>query len=237
LLRLSGPPGDGLVLLRGDHQMVGESDLAHLIQEQVRHFESRGQDFEWKTFAHDQSLEASLLSQGFVPGAPETVLVARAKAVPLCPLPEGVRVREAHSHADFESLAQQQRAAFGGDHRAQAERSRVAVETDPERVVVLLAEARGQVVGSARVEFVLGTEFATLWAGSTAPEARHRGIYSSLVALRAQMARHRGYHLLEVEALATSRPILERLGFIAVTRTTPFSYQAAAGRGRPVQST
>ncbi len=57
-----------------------------------------------------------------------------------------------------------------------------------------------------------------------------RGIYRALVAERAQRARQRGFRYLQVDASDESRPILERLGFIAVTTTTPFTWTPASRR-------
>ncbi len=224
LLRVTRSDSVGLVLLRGD-QAVAAADLEPMILEQLEHFRALGQNFEWKTFSHDQPLAALLLRHGLRPGDPETIMVARADAVPPCQLPDGVTVRPASSNADFERLGHHQRAAFGSDHEGATERARIAVQASPERVVVLLAETGGELVGSARVEFLLGTQFGTLWAGSTAPSWRHRGVYRALVAIRAEMARARGFALLEVEALPTSRPILERLGFRAVTDSIPFTFE------------
>jgi hypothetical protein len=47
------------------------------------------------------------------------------------------------------------------------------------------------------------------------------------VAKRAELARERGYGLLYSDALPTSRPILERLGFVSITTTTPFVFPDA----------
>jgi GNAT superfamily N-acetyltransferase len=78
------------------------------------------------------------------------------------------------------------------------------------------------------VRFVQGTDFATLWGGSTLPDWRGRGIYRAIVAYRANLAAQRGFRYLQVDASADSRPILERLGFITVTTTTPFVWTPAA---------
>jgi GNAT superfamily N-acetyltransferase len=67
-----------------------------------------------------------------------------------------------------------------------------------------------------------GTEFATLWGGGTLPAWRSRGIYRAIVAHRADLALRRGFRYLQVNASDGSRPILERLGFVGVTTTTPF---------------
>ena len=67
-----------------------------------------------------------------------------------------------------------------------------------------------------------GTEFAGLWGGSTLSQWRGRGIYRALVAARAQLAVARGVRYLQVDASSDSAPILRRLGFRAVTTTTPY---------------
>jgi hypothetical protein len=54
--------------------------------------------------------------------------------------------------------------------------------------------------------------------------AEGRGIYRALVASRARLAEARGFSLMQVDASDDSRPILERLGLIAVTTTTPYVY-------------
>ena len=54
------------------------------------------------------------------------------------------------------------------------------------------------------------------------PAWRGRGIYRALVARRAQLAAERGRRYIEVDASDDSRPILERLGFVPVTTTTPY---------------
>ena len=77
-------------------------------------------------------------------------------------------------------------------------------------------------VCAAWVRFASGTGFATLWGGSTLPAWRGRGIYRALVAQRANLAAARGFRYLQVDASDASRPILERLGFVPVTTTTPF---------------
>jgi GNAT superfamily N-acetyltransferase len=80
-----------------------------------------------------------------------------------------------------------------------------------------VAYADGRPVASARAEFPPGRSFAGLWGGGTISEYRGRGIYRALVQARAEEARRRGYRYLRVDARDTSRPILERLGFIALT--------------------
>jgi GNAT superfamily N-acetyltransferase len=96
------------------------------------------------------------------------------------------------------------------------------VAAEPGNVVVLVAEAAGRVVSAAWLVFKDGTDFAGLWGGSTLVEWRGQGIYKALVARRAQIAQNRGVKYLQVDASEDSEPILRRLGFIAITTTTPY---------------
>ena len=92
----------------------------------------------------------------------------------------------------------------------------------------MLAEAGDLVVCAGWVRFPRATEFATLWGGGTLPGWRGRGIYRALVAHRARLAAQRGRRYLQVDASDESRPILERLGFVPVTTTTPFIWSPAS---------
>jgi len=78
------------------------------------------------------------------------------------------------------------------------------------------------------VEFYLGSEFASLWGGGTLAAWRGRGVFRSVVAYRARLAAERGYRYLQVDASEDSRPILERLGFVVLATTTPFTHRGGA---------
>ena len=85
-------------------------------------------------------------------------------------------------------------------------------------------------ISAGRVDFPDGSDFASLWGGGTLPAWRGRGVFRSLVAYRARLARERGYRYLQVDASPDSRPILQRLGFTELATTTPF---AGPGGGNP----
>jgi GNAT superfamily N-acetyltransferase len=158
---------------------------------------------EWKFYAHDGAeLEQRLRDAGLEPEDEETVLVAEAGAIP----PTELDVREATE--EFLDLAQE---VFGGTRRPL-----------PERSVAVVALVDDRPVSGGRVDFEPGIEFAGLYGGITLPEFRGRGLYRATVAKRAELARERGYRWLYVDALPTSRPILERLGFVRLTTTTPY---------------
>jgi len=96
------------------------------------------------------------------------------------------------------------------------------VQAAPDEIVVLVAEVDGQVISAAWLVFKPGTDIAGLWGGSTLRAWRRRGIYRALVARRTQLACARGVRYLQVDASDDSRPILLKLGFQAVTTSTPY---------------
>ena len=116
---------------------------------------------------------------------------------------------------------------FGVDgsrlHRALLAQLREA----PERSSMVLALAGDEPVCAARMELPAGSEFASLWGGGTLPGWRGRGIYRALIAYRAGLAASRGYRYLNVDASADSEPILGRLGFRCLARTTPYQWTPA----------
>jgi GNAT superfamily N-acetyltransferase len=191
------------------------ADLDALIARQ-----RRDRVVEWKLHGHDlpADLGDRLRSAGFVPHDQETVVVAPVASVAagLPVTPQGVRLREVTSRADLDRVA--------GERAGLAAGLAKELAADPAGLTVVVAEAGPDLVASAWVRFLHGTGFATLWGGWTAPEWRRRGIYRALVAYRARLAQARGHTLLQVDAADTSRPILERLGFVALTTTTPYVY-------------
>jgi hypothetical protein len=77
-------------------------------------------------------------------------------------------------------------------------------------------------VSAAWLVYNPGTELAGLWGGSTLPGWRGRGVYRLLISRRAQLAAQGDMKYLQVDASADSRPILERLGCVSITTTTPY---------------
>lgn len=206
--------------------------LDQLIAEQRDYFAGRGEVVEWKTRSHDlpADLEARLLAAGFIPEDRETVLVGETATMANDPVvPEGVLLTPARRRADLERIANMKSEVWGTDFSWVATDLRHRLAADPENLVVYMAEAAGVVVSAAWLEINPGTDFAGLWGGSTLPAWRGRGIYKALVAARAQVAAARGVKYLQVDASVDSEPILRRLGFRAITTTTPFVWTPAGG--------
>ena len=212
---ISAPPDTGL---RG-------AELDRLIARQRDYFTGRGEAVEWKTFAHDQppDLVARLRAAGFVAEDLETVLVGRTEQMATPPvLPGGVVLRQVTADADMRRIADMESAVWGEDRNHNGDHLIREVAAAPEDFLVLVAEAGTQVVAAGWISFRPGSDFAGLWGGATRREWRRKGIYHALVAARAQLAAARGVPYLQVDASSDSAPILRRLGFQAITTTTPY---------------
>ncbi|MFC3575651.1 GNAT family N-acetyltransferase [Streptomyces yaanensis] len=205
---------------------VRGAELDRLIARQRDHFAARGEAVEWKTRGHDTPADLTdrLRAAGFVPEDRETVLIGRAEEMAGRPpvLPGDVTLRRVTAEADMRRIAAMESAVWGQDWSWLAEDLTGRVAAAPDQIAVYVAEAGGEVVSAAWLVFREGTEFASLWGGSTLAEWRGRGIYRALVATRAALAAERGVHYLHVDASDDSAPILRRLGFRAVTTTTPY---------------
>jgi ribosomal protein S18 acetylase RimI-like enzyme len=251
--RGAGPEGPGVRVERGGgvvrqvggavHEWNGvvwsdldEATADAAIAEQLRWLaspEGAGREFEWKLYSHDRpaDLGERLLAAGFVPDPPETLMVAEVDALLADtaltgPPPEGVRVEAVTGADGVHLLADTHEQAFGTSAGRLREQLLDSAATPDSPLTMVVAFAGDLPVCAARMEFHPGTDFASLWGGGTVEAWRGRGIYRSLIAHRARIAAAHGYRYLQVDASDQSRPILERLGFAALSVTTPYLKQA-----------
>jgi hypothetical protein len=217
---------------------VDGPELDALIARQRDYFASRGEAVEWKTHGHD--LPASLLGRlraaGFAPEDQETVVIGVAADMAGDPMvPDGTTLREITADADLRAIAAMESAVWGEDLSWMGDDliARRAHAPGDITVFSVTDEATGQVVSAAWIVFLPGADFAYLAGGSTLEAWRKRGIYHALVAVRARHAHARGTRYVMVDASDDSAPILRRLGFTAVTTTTPYVWTPPAAATRP----
>jgi GNAT superfamily N-acetyltransferase len=197
-----------------------ESNVLAIVAEEAAFFRRAGREVEWKVFGHDQprDIEVVLAAAGFVPEEPETLVAYDLRdGVPGQVVPNGIEVRRVNDAAGLRDASAADRAAFGPEGRSSTEQWAKRM-SDPNQAM-FVAYVDGTPVATGRLEMTPGRSFAGLYGGGTSPEYRHRGIYRGLVAARGALALSRGYRYLTVDARDTSRPILERLGFVPLTTT------------------
>lgn len=197
------------------------------IAEQVAYFASLGRSFEWKYYTHDEpaDLPDRLRAAGLRPDPEEAVMVAEIADVPELAPPAGIELRTVTDDAGLEAARQVMAAVFGGDHARGTASLRERLARDPSALAIVLALDGDVPVSASRIDFHAGTDFGSLWGGATLPSWRRRGIYRAMVSHRARLAASRGFRYLRIDALPTSRPILEKVGFTRISTTIPYLSQ------------
>jgi GNAT superfamily N-acetyltransferase len=208
---------------------LSRDDVDTVIEDQVAVFGAVGRAWEWKYYSYDQppTLPERLRAHGLVPDEVESLMVANIDDLDLqVAAPAGVEVIEVLDESGVRDMVQVHDQAFGGDHRAMGRSVLADISDRPEAVAAFVAYAGEVPISAGRIEFHVGTDFASLWGGGTVPDWRGRGVFRSLVSHRAARARAAWFRYLQVDASPQSRPILERLGFVELATTTPFTMSA-----------
>lgn len=216
---------------------LDESTADAAIAAAVEVFRPYGAEWEWKHYGYDRPADLAdrLRTADFTPDDEEALVVGETSVVRErlagTTEPAGITVRLLRSDTDgaaedWRGVNELNRAVWDEDSSDMTASIARAMAADPEGTSMWVAVADdGTVVCAARINFHHGTDFASLWGGSTMPGYRGRGIYKALVARRADEAAERGFRFLQVDASPDSRPILERLGLRTLTTTTPWMWR------------
>jgi len=216
LVRQVGLFGNAGAVIYSD---LGAATADAAIEAQMAHFQSIGQAFEWKVYAHDQppDLVARLAAHGFEIDEHEAILVLDVHSVPavlLAPTPNVKRVQQLDELRDVAAIRQRVR----GDQVV--ERLARELRDVPEYLSVYVAYVENAPAACGWIRFPKTSPFASLWGGATLPELRKRGLYTALLAARVHEASARGWRFVTVDARSMSRPILEKRGFRLLTYAT-----------------
>jgi ribosomal protein S18 acetylase RimI-like enzyme len=204
-------------------------DPGHAIARQVDFFAKRHERVEWKTYSYDEPMDLTdrLTSAGFVAESPETLLLGEVSGlIHDVDLPPGVQTRAVTSDADLARIDELM-VAIWGPNRVEGSLAReMQANPDALDVVVVEESVEGPVLCAGWLRYSIGTDFASMWGGSTLPEWRRKGLYRATVTHRARLARDRGYQFMRLDTSPDSRPILVRLGLRALATTTPYILDA-----------
>jgi hypothetical protein len=210
------------------YSQLNEANAEDTIREQVRYFESLGQSFEWKLYDYDQpaDLKERLVSYGFIIEEAEAIMVLHLEDAPELlwqPILQNVqRILDPEKIADVLTVEGQ---VWGEDFSWLGNYLREALRTYPEQMSVYVAYINEQPASAAWIYFPKHSQFASLWGGSTVRGFRKHGLYTALLAVRAQEAKARQVRYLTVDASDMSRPILEKFGFEMIAYSYPCKWK------------
>lgn len=216
---------------------LDESTADAAIAAAVDRFRPYDNEWEWKHYGYDRPADLTdrLRAAGFEPDDEEALVIGETGVVRErlagAVEPEGITLRRLRSDPagaaeDWRGVDALNRAVWDEDSSDMSAAIARSMAADPAGTSMWVAVAAdGTVACAARINFHHGTDFASLWGGSTLAEYRGRGIYKALVARRADEAAERGFRFLQVDASPDSRPILERLGLRSLTSTTPWMWR------------
>lgn len=199
-------------------------DADRIVGEEVSYFSGLGRAFEWKTFSHDMpsDLGERLVRLGFRQGDREALLVREVKGAPRFEVPAGIRLQKLTAPGELEALAVLESAAGHPENRALALELSEEMTHTPGRLSVFVAWEGSTPVGKGWIRYYPDRDFADLWGGETLPSHRRRGIYRALVSCRLEEAAGKAVRYLTTDALPSSQPILEKMGFRRLAWTTPY---------------
>jgi len=210
---------------------LNESNADEAIREQVSYFEGCGQDFEWKLYDYDQppDLKERLAAYGFLVEEEEAIMVLDLEDAPEFlwqPIQHDIkRITEPEKLSDVLTVEQQ---VWNEDFSWLGHFLADTLNHYPEQISVYVAYINGQPASAAWSFFLKHSQFASLWGGSTVSGFRKQGLYTALLAVRAQEARGRQVKFLTVDASPMSRPILEKFGFQKIADSYPCKWKRKA---------
>ena len=199
--------------LRLDPDSIAET--VHEVRAEIARRGHREATWEVAASATPGDLVDRLLGHGFEPDDHQTSLVLESAPAPG---PRDITARRIESLEEFRLAAGVSRRAFGTSPERAAEwdaiaGERFAAERAGYAPRCYLAFDGDTAIGCAHSIVEDDCPAALLISGGVVPEARGRGAYRALVRARWDDAAASGFGALAVHARATSRPILERLGF------------------------
>lgn len=211
------------------YSALDASNVDEEIRAQIAFFEQIGQNFEWKVYDYDTppQLQKRLASHGFEVEDAEAIMVLELVDAPAALFQPGNHdIRPITNPADLDDVRVIKEAVWQESADDLIAYLSSAVTEHPQLMSVYVAYVDDAPASAAWVYFPTGSQFASLWGGSTLAEHRGKGLYSSLLAVRAQEAQARGRRFLTVDASPMSRPILEKFGFVQIALSYPCLWRA-----------
>ncbi|MFE8699456.1 GNAT family N-acetyltransferase [Cytobacillus sp. FJAT-54145] len=203
---------------------LNKQNIHSVIQDELNFFNSINQPFEWKVFDYDQpeNLIEALTEYGFEVENKEALMVLDIEeSTELLSYEFSPNIFQITDEKGIRDLMELEGKIWKTDHQELGDRLIRDLKANDGNLYIYASYVDGKAVSGAWMYLERGTSFGSLWGGSTLPEFRGKGLYTSLIAIRAQKARELGYRFLTVDASPMSQPILENKGFKCLAYSTP----------------
>jgi GNAT superfamily N-acetyltransferase len=206
---------------------ANEHGLDQVIDRELEYFAPMAQPFTWKVYDHDRlpSLKDKLTSRSFVGDEdPADVMALDIHSAPADLFqPVKADIRRITERDGLKDVVQVLDAVYGGSNLWVYDRLGLHLQYK-DYLSVYVAYVEDQPASIAWTYFPQGS-FATLFAGSTVPEHRKKGLYTNLLSVRLKEIRARGYDFAVVETGDMSRPIVAKHGFQHLTTVWDYEWQ------------
>jgi hypothetical protein len=218
----------------GAHDTISFSTLTEdnadeIISEQAAYYRDRTTALEWKVYEHDSptDLLQRLERHGFDTGSRETVLVFDLQSpATWIEQPSAHQVIRIEDERQVDMYRRAAEDIFEKDYSFTSAELLSGIKRQSTQHVGYAVIEEKTAVSIGRLYSHPQSVFGGLYGGGTLKQHRGRGMYRATVAARAREAIQFGARYVLVDALPTSRPILERLGFVRLTDTWPCTLRA-----------
>lgn len=205
-----------------------ESAADKVIQKQVDYFLKYDQPFTWQFMDHDQpaNLPERLLRHGFAgDDDPSAVMLLDLEACPPELLqPIQADIRQISNMAGLDDVVAIEEKVWGGSFAWLKQRLGSHLEI-PGYLSVYVVYKDNHPASAAWTYFPPHNPFANLYGGATLPDHRRSGLYTALLAYRAQEALQRERRFLMIGCNQNSRPIVARHGFHFLAHQYDYEFQ------------
>lgn len=187
--------------------------------------QAAGAELEWKLYSHDApvGLAQALIAAGFAQQPTETIMVRGTDLGPSPDVP-GLTITTVATLEDATAAFDLLLDVFGNSREASP---RTLLDRALNSQPFYLGRFEGVAVSCGRLDVPDGCAFGGLYGGATHKDYRRRGLYRPIVHARCDEAKRLGCAYVFSEALPTSRPILQALGFEPLCEVTGFVFPAA----------
>ncbi|MFD1206316.1 MULTISPECIES: GNAT family N-acetyltransferase [Sporosarcina] len=213
---------------------VNEENARKIIQEELDHFKRLGIGFEWKVYSYDKPdyLKELLEEEGFMSEPREALMVMDIHDMPsLLGVDEEIHIKEIIDEKGVRDIISLIDFIWQESHEELGNRLWRDKQDDPDSLFLYGVYDGEKLVSACWMYLEENSSFASLWGGSTLPEYRGKGYYTSLLSIRAKKAAEQGYRFLTVDASPMSQPILQKHGFECLA----YSYGCQSPQAEPSQ--